>query len=85
MLRLLTMVSLIKHLAPQILELVPQNVKKRKTSNELNLGTQIIVRVGSAKPIYLITRILSGKLINANLGHSTSIHLALLIVACKFS
>ena len=34
---------------------------------------------------YLIMRILSGTLINTNLGHSTLIYLALINVACKFS
>ena len=42
----------IKHLAPQIWELVPQSLKKCKNSKlRSNPGIQIIVRVGSAKPI----------------------------------
>ena len=47
--------SSMKHLAPQIWELVPQNLKKCKTLNEfktkIKSGIQIIVRVDSAKPI----------------------------------
>ena len=35
--------------------------------------------------IYLITRILSGILINANLVHTTLIYLALINVPCRFS
>ena len=34
---------------------------------------------------YLITRILSSKLINTDFGHSTLVYLVLIIVACKFS
>ena len=48
-------VSSVKHLAPQIWEIVPQSIRKCKTLNEfktkINFGMQTIVRVGSAKPI----------------------------------
>ena len=47
--------SSIKHLAPQIWELVPQSLRKWKTLNQLktrlNPGIQIIVRESSSKSI----------------------------------